>query len=313
MADESKQDSYSTYAVKLDTEVKQDLQSLLEGYKEGTGATAGDFIKTLLEVYKTNKIVVKVSSTDADIKELNTLTNRIYSIYSNLIERNSNNNDALQQEFALQLSQKDNTINNVKLKIEELGQRNDSLTKVHNDTREANRKLKEINEQLQELNNSYKLNISKLQEENIDLLGLRQENKLLSEQLETTRELLAQQQADNIKLTDNIKEKDSNIIQLNKAIEDNKNEHTNDLDRIKIDHVHEIENLKDKLTLDKDKAILELKQIHQAEQEKVQSNHNEDIEQYQEKYKALLEQLERERSTNKKTLRTTIGKPQNNK
>ena len=84
----SSEKDYSTYAVKLDGEVKQELQTLLEGYKEGTTYTAGDFIKTLLEVYKVNKIVNKVSGTEADIRELNTLTSRIYGLYSNLLERN---------------------------------------------------------------------------------------------------------------------------------------------------------------------------------------------------------------------------------
>jgi hypothetical protein len=69
----------TTYAVKLEGSVKKDLQELLEGYKQqDNGSNAGDFIKTLLEVYKTNKIVSKVSNADTDIKELNTLVNRIY-------------------------------------------------------------------------------------------------------------------------------------------------------------------------------------------------------------------------------------------
>ena len=99
----SSEKDYSTYAVKLDGEVKQELQILLEGYKEGTTFTAGDFIKTLLEVYKVNKIVNKVSGTEADIRELNTLTNRIYGLYSNLLERNQININSLQLELAKQL------------------------------------------------------------------------------------------------------------------------------------------------------------------------------------------------------------------
>ena len=300
---------YSTYAVKLDTEVKEELQSLLEGFKVDTGANAGDFIKTLVEVYKTNKIVSKVSSTDADIKELNTLTSRIYSIYSNLIERNNNNNNVLQQEFSEQFAEKDNTINNLKTKIQDMQQEHEELQEIFNNVCSDKKELENENSQAIELNTSYKLNISKLQEELISLQDLKEVNKKLLNENNVAKQLLAVQQEDNIKLKDSIKDKDFNINNLNKTIEDNKNEYISFTDRLKKDHVREAQEITDKLNIEKDKAILELKKIHQEGLEKIQSKHNLEIEKYQIKYKSLLEELEKVRSVRNIKKNTTNQNP----
>lgn len=303
--------TYSTYAVKLDGEVKEELQALLEGFKSDTGANAGDFIKTLLEVYKTNKIVSKVSSADADIKELNTLTNRIYSIYSNLIERNNNSNDALQVEFTEQLSEKDNIINNLKSKIDSVQQDHEELQDIFNSTCDEKIELEQSNSQLKKLNDSLELNISKLQEELIGLNELKEVNKKLSIDFEEHKKLLAAQQADNVKLQDSIKDKDITINQLNKNIEDNKNEYVKIVDRLKKDHAKEIINITDKLNMDKDKAILELKQIHQQEHEKLQEKYNNKINEYQTKYEKLFDdfkELEKAKATHTPRKGTTQNK-----
>jgi chromosome segregation ATPase len=290
----------STYAVKLDSVVKQELQGLLEGYKEDTGATAGEFIKTLLEVYKTNKIVSRVSSTDADIKELNALTSRIYTIYSNLIERNNNGTNALQQEFSEQIKEKDLSIDALKTKLEELKENYDMLQSAFNDACKDKETIENRNAELQELNSSYKLNISKLNQELVSLQELKSINSKITNELNATKELLTKQQADNISLTDTIKHKDYSIDHLNETIENNKKEHMNTLDRLSKDHESNIQSLKDKLYLERDKAILELKQLHQQELEKLQNKYNADISKYNSEYKKVLEELEKSRQSHKR-------------
>lgn len=293
-------DEVSTYAVKLDSVVKQELQGLLEGYKEDTGATAGEFIKTLLEVYKTNKIVSKVSSTDADIKELNVLTSRIYTIYSNLIERNNSGTNALQQEFSEQIKEKDLSIDSLKVKLEELKEEYSVLQSAFNDSCKDKENIENRNAELQELNSSYKLNISKLNEELVSLQELKSINLKITNELNSTKEILTKQQSDNISLKDTINRKDYNIEQLNKTIEDNNKEHINILDRLSKDHESNIQSLKDKLYLQKDKAILELKQLHQQEIEKLQNKYNADISKYNLEYKKILEELEKTRQSQKR-------------
>lgn len=290
----------STYAVKLDSVVKQELQGLLEGYKEETGATAGEFIKTLLEVYKTNKIVSRGSSTDVDIKELNALTSRIYSIYSNLIERNNSGTNALQQEFSEQIKEKDLSIDGLKTKLEELKENYDMLQSTFNDTCKDKENIENRNAELQELNSSYKLNISKLNEKLVSLQEFKSINSKITNELNATKELLTKQQADNISLTDTINHKDYSIEHLNEIIEDNKKEHMNTLDRLSKNHESNIQSLKDKLDLERDKAILELKQLHQQELEKLQNKYNADISKYNLEYKKILEELEKSRQSHKR-------------
>lgn len=296
----SEEKESSTYAVKLDSSVKQELQGLLEGYKEDTGATAGEFMKTLLEVYKTNKIVSRVSSTDADIKELNALTGRIYSIYSNLIERNNNSNSVLQQEFSEQLSKKDITIDSLKNKIEGLNENYELLQSAYNDSCKDKEDIEKNNIQFQELNNSYKLNVGKLQEELTSLQELKSINKGLNEEITSVKELLSKQQVDNIALNDNIKERNNSITQLNKTVENNKVVYAADLERLNKEHEKDIQSIKDKLELEKDKAVLQLKQLHQEEIEKLQSKYNTDISKYNVDYKKLLEELNKNSHTSKR-------------
>ena len=287
----------STYAVKLEGSVKKDLQELLEGYKQqDNGNNAGDFIKTLLEVYKTNKIVSKISNADTDIKELNTLVNRIYNIYGNILERNSSNNDSLQVEFSRQLEQKETTINNLKIKLEGLSQEQEELTQAFNSICEDKKELESNNIQLQKLNDSLEFNNSKLIEDTKGLQDLKQVNNKLLNENETIKVLLASQQADNIDLKNSLKDKDFTISGQNKEVEELKQDKLKALDQLKEKHNSQLEQLRDKASLVMETALLNLKKVQQDQLSQEQSKHNTMIETYQAKYKALLEELEQERS-----------------
>jgi chromosome segregation ATPase len=296
MSDEIKQEN-STYAVKLNGEVKQELMGLLEGYKESfTGSNSGDFIKTLLEVYKTNKIIGNITGGDAELKELNTITNRVYSIYSNLIERNNTNNNSLQGEFAEQLTQKDNAISNVKSKLEVMEQEHEVLQSTFNIVCEDKKELESNNKQLQKFNDSLEFNNSKLVEDTKGIHDLREVNKGLSNQLEEYKKKLSDSQARNIDKDNLIKDAKYAISALNSKLEDNKNESVRILDTKIKEHTRETLLSNDRLEFAKSKALLELKSIHQDEMQSIQGKHNAEIEQYQLKYKLLLEQLEQLRT-----------------
>ena len=288
----SSEKDYSTYAVKLDGEVKQELQILLEGYKEGTTFTAGDFIKTLLEVYKVNKIVNKVSGTEADIRELNTLTNRIYGLYSNLLERNQININNLQIEFAKQLLEKDLVNNNSKTKIQGIEKEYEDLQIAYNSVCGGNESLEKSNSQLAELNNSYKLNVSKLQEKFTDLLELKDLNKKLVLEVEEYKKLVSDDQAKKLELSSSIKDKDNYIEKLNNDIVVVKNEKEVTVKELNDKNMEKIQFLMERSELQKDKFILELKAKHQEELQKLTHNQNIEIQEYQNKYKMLLDQLE---------------------
>jgi len=299
MAEDIKQEN-STYAVKLGGDVKQELLQLLEGYKESsTGANSGDFIKTLLEVYKTNKIIGNVSGGDAELKELNTITNRIYSIYSNLIDRNNTNNNSLQGEFGEQLAQKDISINNLKAKTEELSKENEVLQGAFNTLCEDKKELENTNIQLQKLNDSLEFNNSKLIEDTKGLQEFKEVNHKLADKIETTEVLLASQQADNIDLNNKVNEKESSIQDLNKTIGEMKQANEKVISELNNKHIEEVEQLRDKASIVMDKALLELKKEQQEKLSQEQLKHNAEIQEYQSKYKSLLEELEKKKPTSR--------------
>ena len=105
-----------TYAIKLDSDLKQELQETIR-LTEGTG---NDFIKMLLETYKTNKLTDTLVDTKSDLKELNTLTSRMYNLYSNLIERNSISVEGIKADAVQELQSKDDIISELQNKIMEL-------------------------------------------------------------------------------------------------------------------------------------------------------------------------------------------------
>lgn len=315
MSEDIKQENLnSTYAVKLDGEVKQELLTLLDGYKEGTGANAGDFIKTLLQVYKTNKIINKASGGDSEIKELNTITNRIYDIYSNLIKRNDTNNNSLQVDFGEQLSQKDNIIITIKDKLQTLEQEKLTLETTINSVCDIKINLENNNKQLQKLNDSLELNNSKLLEDTKGIHDLKQVNNKLLQQLEEYKKLLSDSQSKNVELNNNIKDNNNVIDSLKKTIEKTTNDNTKAIQDLCSKQAVEVETLKDKAIYIKDKALLEVDKAHQAELQKINIKRDIEIEQYQNKitqhqtkYNLLIDKIEELRTT-KVTTKNTVNK-----
>ncbi|MCB2362200.1 hypothetical protein [Clostridium estertheticum] len=294
----------SSYAVKLDGNVKEELLQLLEGYKlDADGANAGDFVKMLLEVYKTNKLVRQVVGSDAELKELNTITNRIYSIYGNILERNNTRNNALQIEFGEQSTQKDAIINGVKEKLQEQKEEYILLQNTFNNCCEDKIKLEADNRQLQKLNDSLEFNNSKLVYDTNSLLEEKKVNNKLSLELEELKKLLADSQTKNIDLDNTIKNNVTTINGLNKEIEKATADNNKSIIELQSKQDAAVEMLKEKAIYAKDKALLDLDKIHQEQILKLNNKREEEIEQYQNKitehqtkYNMLLDKVEELRS-----------------
>lgn len=315
----------TTYAVKIDTEVKQELSKLLEGYKEGTSANAGDFMKVLIDTYKLNKITNTISTVDADIKELNTLTARMYGIYSNMVQRIETNNNALQQQFGEELNKKNEITEDLRNKLAELQAQNELISNAFNNAVAEKEELLKENKQLQESNINYKEINSNLKEKVAELDQYKQENKDLTKQLvevkkeyEDTLKVVLEQKTelslkDNLikdmeqkhtKEVEDLKEKATSDKQKasaefeslkenhNKQVADLKEKYNNQLQELKLKQDQELIQVKDKAEFNKEKAILELEREHQHKIQQQQDNFNNSINGYQQDYKKLLEELE---------------------
>lgn len=310
--------STESKALRLETEVKEELEQMISGFD----GTTNDFMKTLLEIYKTNKIIDKTSSSEADLKELNILTSRIYSIYNNIIERNNTGVDALQQEFSDRLQAKETEISELKAKskeeVEALKQKLEDL-KLENSELKADcsnvgaerNKIEKENQQLVELNNSYKLNISKQEEEIVRLQEVNTVNKKLTEKIEATQALLTDSQSKIFELEDKRKKLESekeNLNKLNSTLSKEavalKNEHNNKIDILNKQHKNETENLRksieDKKDFEKEKALMDqekefnnkiqaLKEEFNKKLETAADHHQTKVETLQNKIQELIE------------------------
>ena len=99
------------------------------------------------------------------------------------------------------------------------------------------------------------------------------------------KKLLADAQARNIDKDNTIKDKEYNIIQLDKSLE-----------KLPQEHKREIEQLKRESLLNIKLEVADIKETLNNKLSQEQAKHNTEVEQYQSKYKTLLEELEKARS-----------------
>lgn len=169
---------------------------------------------------------------------------------------------------------------------------NEKLTSVNN----VNKTLEEQNIQLQGSLQDKTLIVDEYKGKNDMLLSQMRQYEKYPDQLETTKGLLADAQSKTIDLSNNIKNMDFTINNLKESAESQKTISTKAIGALTVIHKNEIEALNDKAEFEKQKAILVLKQQQQEQIQKLQSELNNKINDYQSKYKALLEQMEKERT-----------------
>ena len=285
-----------TFGVKVPEELKLQIDNLI---KDSGLRTGKDFMQSLINSYVLEKTKESLPEVAEDLKELQSLTQRIDNIYLNLGYRIDNITKAQQEQQQQLLGKKDSIILDLQSKIEMLSTSKDSLIEENNNIVNLNNEhIQRVNE-LTEGNN----NIKALNEEyknKIDTMaGIVEEYKSYKVENETVKALLASQQSDNIELKDSLKVKDFTVNGLNKDIEKLNKEHERAIielgksqEQLKDKHISDIEQVKDKASIIMDKALLELQKAQQSQLSLDQSKYNKEVQEYQNKYKALLEELE---------------------
>jgi len=313
-----------TFGVKVPEELKQQIDNLI---KDSGLRTGKDFMQSLINSYVLEKTKESIPEVAEDLKELQVLTQRIDNIYLNLGYRIENITKSQQEITIKEISKKDGLILILQDQANELEIKYEASSEAYNNEINKSFALTGRVNELTESNKNIKSLIEEYKGKNDMLLNQLKQYEKYPEQLEDTKQLLADSQAKNISLLDNIKDKDFELKEVNKTIIDNQNENILLSDRLKLDHKKELqesnriidiskrENLKDRevlikeLTFEKDKSLLELKQIHQVDFEKIQDNYNVKIEKYQSDYKALLEKLEQIDQDKKTTSKAATMKP----
>ena len=286
-----------TFGVKVSEELKKQLEDL---QKDSGLRTGKDFMQQLLNSYVLEKTKESIPAVAEDLKELQTLTQRINNIYLNLGYRIENINQAQEKEKQELLQSKDSIITDLQARIEILRAENDTLNNNYSEAVNIKIELDQRVNELTESNNNIKALIEEYKGKNDMLLSQLKQFEKYPEQLENAKGLLADSQSRNVELTNTIKNKDFAIEKLNSEVETVKQDKEKIVRELNTKHSTELEAVKEKAELLKDKAILELQKQQQQELQELQHKHTTEIEQYQAKYKQLLEQLEKVKTSTPK-------------
>lgn len=343
MADEKS----TVLGIRLDTEERKRFDEFVDE----EGKNNKEFLNTLLNLYELNKGKVKNINLVGDIETLEGYTNKIHQAFINIIDKLESQKGDIIDDSQKDLRIYKDKVNDLQTKIDiakSINSMNDEkLTSVNSD----NISLKEQNNQFQQIQESNKALIEEYKGKNDMLLNQLKQYEKFPEQLESTKGLLADTQAIIIERDNIIKENEWSIKELNKNITDNKNEWISISDRLKNEHEQELQTVKDKLIFDNNNVIKEkdftvkelnktidtLKQdnlkdleglkkeselniklaVVEAKEElnnklnQAQLKHNTEIEEYQNKYKSLLEELEKVRTVHSTTKKTSNAAAQN--
>jgi hypothetical protein len=266
----------TTFGVKVPEDLKEQLTKLMQD----SGLTGKDFMQSLVNVYQVEKTKEGVPEVAQDLKELQSLTQRINNIYLNLGYRIDNLMKSKEVELQEQLRAKDKIIYNLQLINESLNVEKKELTKTFNtsvnDKNELNTRVNELtesNNSIKELNEEYKSKFEMM-------AGLVDEYKNYKIEVEEYKKLLADAQTRRFELENSIKERDLTIKTLNEDKEKKEKAHKDEISNSKLLHTKQISELADQIN--------KLRENHKNEIENLNKKHEEKAE--FEKEKALLDQ-----------------------
>ena len=285
MADEKS----TVLGIRLDTEERKRFDEFVNE----EGKNNKEFLNTLLNLYELNKGKVKNINLVGDIETLEGYTNKIHQAFINIIDKLESQKGEITEGSQKDLQIYKDKVNDLQNKIDITKSINsineEKLTSVNSD----NLVLKEQNNQFQQIQESNKALIEEYKGKNDMLLNQLKQYEKFPEQLETTKGLLVDTQASIIERDNIIKENQWSIKELNKTI-----------NTLKQDNLKDLEGFKKESELNIKLAVVEEKEELNNKLNQAQLKHNTEIEQYQNKYKSLLEELEKIRtvpSTTKKT------------
>lgn len=268
------------FAVRLNPKIKVELENLIREYKDQ--GTQGDFIKLLIETFKANELSSGISNMGADLEELNTLTSRIYSLYSNLIEKSNISRSNLKADFIDKLESRENFIVELQETLEELEKQNHIQSKQLLDSNQSNQKFLS---QVEELTKRVSLDNNLIDR--------------IAEDVEGAKELRIRNKID----TDKIKELEVSIDLINNTNKDL--EETIKLNQDKLaardtEHKREMNILRNDLESKNIKDSWKIKQDHQNEIKDLQDKNFKDREDVLNKYSERLDKVEHEKEDLKK-------------
>lgn len=301
MADEKENKSVvTTYRLKENTksDIKKQLDSL--------GLTQEQYFSRVVSLMEMEN-VKKNSMFAVNAAELQELTERIYNLFIGLCDQGNSflsskdaENEELKKKYKDMLFDKENSITQLNDKLQQVYS---DLDVIQNENEKHKSELDSIKlenaKQVQQLQSNLEDKTSLINEyktKNDDLLSIVSEYKEYRTKAEEYKKLLADAQAKNIEKDNIIKNNEFSISELNKTI-----------DNLKQDSQKQMDQQKKEYELEKKIAVTDAREEFNNKLNMQQEKHNKEIGEYQENYKVMLEELEKERAShiNKKNISTT--------
>lgn len=274
--------------------LSQDTKDNLQQQLKDLGMTQEQYFNKVvslmeLENVKQNSFLSKDTTTIQS--NLNSILNAFISIAdssNNLISNKDTELEVLKNKYKDMLSDKENSIT---LNKQELQEVYNNISVLQNENENYKNELfnirGEYNKQIDQLESNLKdknLIVEEYKGKNDMLLSDLAEYKQFKVEVEEYKKLFADEQAKNTENGTIIKDNDYNINHLNKSIE-----------KLQHDNQKEMETLEKENQLNIKLAVAEVKEYLNNKLSQEQIKHNKDIEDYQNKYKSLLEELEKMR------------------
>ena len=289
-----------TWGVKVSEELKQQITELVD--KEGIQSK--DFIQQMVNTYTLEKVKQSIPAMAEDLKELQTLTQRINNIYLNLGYRIENISKTQREEFTGALATKDTIIQGLQEKVNALNDKYDLFKDAYKtETEEKKEALDRITE-LTGIVETLNALVAEYKEKNNTLQGIVTEYKGYKEKNDTLRTAMDTQNNRIRDLEYDLQEATQSVSKFKVENTGLKDEFKTKIDSLNTQHGQQLEknhteclmqlqNQKDKAENALNKALLEQEKQLQEKLQHVQEKHVKEIEQYQVKYKELLEKMEK--------------------
>lgn len=129
----------TTFGVKVPEELKEQLQKLIGD----SGLTGKDFMQSIVNIYQVEKTKESMPLVAEDLKELQTLTQRINNIYINLGYRIDNIMQGKETEIGVQLQARENIIIDLQSKNESMKEEVEKINANYSNIVNINNELKQ--------------------------------------------------------------------------------------------------------------------------------------------------------------------------
>lgn len=289
----------TTFGVKVPEELKEEISKLMQN----SGLTGKDFMQSLINVYQVEKTKEQLPEVTQEIRELQSLTQRINNIYLNLGYRIDNLMKAKDTEVEHQLRKKEEIVSKLQDQMAELDSKNEILTEAFNSSVNEKNELNQRVNELTENNSNIKALVEEYKIKNDTLTGLLNEYRASKEENESLKDKLSQANLRVLEINNEKMVLGRELEQLTSKVD----RLTSEVNTLKVNHKIEVDNLNEtnrdatsKAVQDitrvkeseKREEILNLKEEFQERMQKIQEEAAAKVSEYQEKYRTLLEELE---------------------